>query len=182
MNKQILLSCLLFLLVTLCHAQTIKITGHVIDDDTEEAMPFCNVFVLGTNTGVLTDIDGNYFIEVDISFADSLATSSLGYDNVLKIIHKKLSEQEINFRMISMTMDLGVEVVVMAGENPANEIIRQINKHKKQNDIEKIAQSYNVEVYSKVELDLVNIIGLSDFFYIISFFRYTFFHFCPIIT
>ncbi|MCH2023798.1 MAG: DUF5686 and carboxypeptidase regulatory-like domain-containing protein [Saprospiraceae bacterium] len=157
MKKKIFLSWILFMIVTMCYAQTITITGQVIDDDTEEAMPFCNVFVSGSNTGVLTDIDGNYTIQFDASIGDTLVTNSLGYDDVLKVINKDSTELVINFRMISTSMELGVEVVVMAGENPANNIIRQINKYKKQNDIEKVANSYNVEVYSKVELDLVNI-------------------------
>ena len=76
MKKKIFLSWILFMIVTMCYAQTITITGQVIDDDTEEAMPFCNVFVSGSNTGVLTDIDGNYTIQFDASIGDTLVTKS----------------------------------------------------------------------------------------------------------
>ncbi len=145
------------LAINICHSQTIKITGQVIDDDTEESMPFCGVFIYGTSNGVLTDIDGYYVIEFDASSGDSIASNSLGYNNSYKLIDKEQSEQIINFRMKSSSMDLGIEVVVNAGENPANEIIRQINKNKKVNDLQRVAESYSAEVYSKVELDLVNI-------------------------
>ena len=50
-------------------AQTIKITGYVIDDDTEEPLPFCSVYQLGTSNGTATDIDGNYVFEIDLSQA-----------------------------------------------------------------------------------------------------------------
>ena len=148
--------CLFFALTSL-YAQNITITGSVIDDDTEEAMPFCNVYVLGTNNGVTTDIDGNYTIIVQPDQGDSLATNSLGYNNVIKAIDKSKSEQVIHFRMRSSTLDLGISVVVEAGENPANEIMRQIVKNKKHNNLDKIADAYQAEVYSKMELDLVNI-------------------------
>ncbi|MFK7798307.1 MAG: DUF5686 family protein [Aureispira sp.] len=148
--------CLFFALTAL-YAQGITITGSVIDDDTEEAMPFCNVYVLGTNNGVTTDIDGNYTLLLQPDQGDSIATNSLGYNNVTKAIDKSKSEQVINFRMRSSTLDLGLSVVVQAGENPANEIIRQIIKNKKNNNLDKIADVYQAELYSKMELDLVNI-------------------------
>lgn len=146
-----------FLTLSTLFAQTITITGSVIDDDTEEAMPFCSVYVLGTNNGVTTDIDGNYTLTMQADQGDTLATNSLGYDDVLKAIDKSKPEQVINFRMRSSTLDLGISVVVEAGENPANEIIRQIISNKQKNDLEKIVESYQTELYTKMELDLVNI-------------------------
>lgn len=157
MKKLTSLLISLSLFVAQIQAQTIKITGNVIDDDTEEPMPFCSVYILGTSTGVLTDIDGNYSIEFDISEGDTLATNSLGYTDALKAFDKTLSEQVINFRMRSSTLDIGLDIVVLAGENPANEIVRQIIKNKSNNDLERVVESYNAEVYSKMELDLVNI-------------------------
>ncbi|BDS13348.1 DUF5686 and carboxypeptidase-like regulatory domain-containing protein [Aureispira anguillae] len=157
MKYTILILFLFLFFTTTIQAQTITITGTVIDDDTEEAMPFCNVYVLGTSNGVTTDIDGNYTLQLDPSEGDSLATNSLGYADVIKAIDKSKTEQVIHFRMKSGTLDIGVEVTVLAGENPANEIIRQIIAHKKQNDLEKVVTSYEAEMYTKVELDLVNI-------------------------
>ena len=155
---------LLFFLVFLfagwgLHAQTdrLTITGSVVDDDTQEPMPFCNVYVWGTSTGVTTDIDGNYTISISPDEGDSLATNSLGYDDVRKAIDKTQAEQVINFRMKSSTLDMGLDVVVLAGENPANQIIRDIIANKKNNDLERTAETYETELYSKMELDLVNI-------------------------
>ena len=156
MNNLFLTVCFFLTLSTL-FAQTITITGSVIDDDTEEATPFCSVYVLGTNNGVTTDIDGNYILTMQADQGDTLATNSLGYDDVLKAIDTSKTEQVIDFRMRSSTLDLGISVVVEAGENPANEIIRQIIKNKNKNDLEEIVASYQTELYTKMELDLVNI-------------------------
>jgi hypothetical protein len=156
--KNIILTFSLFLFFsTINFAQSITITGVVIDDDTEEAMPFCNVYVYGTSNGVTTDIDGNYSIQFDLSEGDTLATNSLGYADVLKPVDKTKDEQVINFRMTSGSIEMGIDITVLAGENPANEIIRQINKKKPQNDLEDVVTTYETEQYTKVELDLVNI-------------------------
>jgi hypothetical protein len=139
-------------------SQTITISGKVVDDDTEEAVAFCSVFLnSSTPIGVTSDIDGNYSFTIDFSIVqgDSLGAVSIGYNTIMKAFNKNLSEQSINFRLKSSSFTTG-EVVVLAGENPANEIVRQIIKNKKRND-KKNFQSYEVEVYSKTEIDLNNI-------------------------
>lgn len=158
MKQHLFLLLFFFGAVNLCaQPETLTITGSVIDDDTQEPMPFCSVYLLGTNVGVTTDIDGNYTITLQPEQADSIATNSLGYNNVRKAIDKTQAEQVINFRMKSSTLDLGLDIVVLAGENPANEIIRQIIAHKDSNDLERVVEAYETELYSKMELDLVNI-------------------------
>jgi len=147
---------LLFLSIVLYGQTTITIKGYVIDYDTEEPIPFANVYVYGTNTGVTTDIDGNYSISIAPTEGDTLATNSMGYTDLLKPIDLEQDTQTINFRMRSTTLDIQ-EVVVMAGENPANEIMRQIVKHKPQNDLLQCTDNFEAERYSKTELDLVNI-------------------------
>ncbi|MBL4650943.1 MAG: carboxypeptidase-like regulatory domain-containing protein, partial [Aureispira sp.] len=121
MKNTILTFSIFLLFSTLNFAQSITITGVVIDNDTEEAMPFCNVYVYGTSNGVTTDIDGNYSIKFDLSEGDTLATNSLGYADVLKPVDKTKDEQVINFRMTSGSLEMGINVTVLAGENPANE-------------------------------------------------------------
>lgn len=133
-------------------AQEITISGQVTDRDTKEGMFLCNIFIQGTSVGVTTDIDGYYTLSFDPSVGDSIGVSSLGYNEVYKTFDKTLVTQEINFKMRSgaLVMD---EVKVIAGENPANEILRQIVKHKPNNDID-ASDSYEAEMYTKVELDL----------------------------
>ena len=57
----------------------LKITGRVIDIATNESLPGVNITVKGTQTGTVTDINGNYSIE---ALKDStLVFSFIGYQN-----------------------------------------------------------------------------------------------------
>lgn len=155
------LTCLGWLLVAFCtqlHAQQkIVLTGKIIDDDTEEPVAFSNVYVKGTNIGTTSDLDGVYILEVDLSTVqeDTLIANSLGYTDTKKLFDRTLAEQTLNFRLKSSEYSIQT-VTIVAGENPANEIVRNIIKNKKKNN-PAAYDSYQVELYSKVELDLDNI-------------------------
>ncbi len=58
--------------------QGVTITGKVSESDTNEGLPGANVIVKGTSTGTVTDLDGNYSIEVPDGNA-SIVFSSVGY-------------------------------------------------------------------------------------------------------
>ncbi|MEL6865562.1 MAG: DUF5686 family protein, partial [Bacteroidota bacterium] len=147
---------LLFICWTILSAfgQDYTIKGRITDYDTEEGLPFCNVFIQGTTTGVSTDVDG-YFTLTTSTKGDSLVASAIGYQNRSKAINANLEEQMINFSLRSSDFTLS-EVVIIAGENPANEIVRNIIKNKNQNRVEAL-DAYQCEAYNKVELDLDNI-------------------------
>ena len=75
--KQIslILTCLL-LPCWLC-AQTIRVTGTVIDEQTAEPLIGVSVLEEGTTNGIITDIDGNFILEV--SRGAQLQFSYVGY-------------------------------------------------------------------------------------------------------
>ena len=137
-------------------AQQITITGTVYDDDMKEPMAFANVYVR-ESIGTSTDLDGKYTLTFDIKNAkdDTIIASMLSYEAVKKVYNKTQNTQIIDFRLKSSAY-AAEEIVVVAGENPANEIMRNIVKNKKENHIEKF-DAYEMERYSKVELDLENI-------------------------
>ena len=58
--------------------QGVRITGRVIGDDEPDGMPGVNVLLQGTMTGTVTDLEGNYSIEVPGGDA-VLVFSSVGY-------------------------------------------------------------------------------------------------------
>ncbi len=62
---------------SLSFAQSV-ITGQVRDGDNNEALPGVNVLIKGTSTGVITDANGNYSINVSSS-DDVLVFSFVGY-------------------------------------------------------------------------------------------------------
>lgn len=67
---------LLFLALTL-QAQKVSVTGQVSDAETGEGIPFAGVFIKGTTTGVASDDQGAFII--DVSKGDILLVSSIGY-------------------------------------------------------------------------------------------------------
>lgn len=130
------------------------IRGRVVDADTKEGIPFCSVYFEGTTTGAPTDIDGYYQLETKV-LQDSLSVSAIGYAPARKPVLPGLTEQEINFMLAGAGLTLD-EVVVFAGENPANVIVRGIIANKDKNRIEAL-QTFQYESYAKTELDLENI-------------------------
>lgn len=134
-------------------AQQTKITGKVTDELTNEPIPFATVVFKGTTIGTNTDFDGKYFLTTDTP-GDSIICTLVGYKTV-KMRVKKGQEQVINIVLKASKVELQ-EVVIKAGENPANIILKNIIRNKDQNDPSKL-ESYQYEVYNKLEFDLTNI-------------------------
>ena len=62
--KNVVFSLLfLFISVTMT-AQKVTVTGQVLDSVSGEGVPFAGVFVKGTTTGVSTDDEGRFSIDV----------------------------------------------------------------------------------------------------------------------
>ncbi|WP_188460510.1 SusC/RagA family TonB-linked outer membrane protein [Marivirga lumbricoides] len=78
--KKILLTCLMLVFVLHAWAQDRTVSGKVTDAKTGEGLPGVNVLIKGTNSGVNTDLDGNYKISVP-SDANALVFSFIGMAN-----------------------------------------------------------------------------------------------------
>ncbi|HKK89678.1 MAG TPA: DUF5686 family protein, partial [Saprospiraceae bacterium] len=148
---------ILFLFIICCcvrHGltQEERISGRVVDTDTQEGIPYCNVFYPGSTVGVASDFDGYFEIPYRSEF-DSLAASAVGY----KPLKLALTPDQKNYRFYMQSASVSLEeVVVFAGENPAHRIVRGILERKEFNVLQE-QQDYRVERYEKVELDLDNI-------------------------
>ena len=127
--------------------------GKVIDADTKEPIPFTNIYFKGTTIGVTSDFDGNFSIETK-SPTDSLTASCMSYSNQsIKIFKNRF--QEVNFKLSSVNFDLP-EVTILAGENPAEVILRKIIENKENNN-RKEFEAYQYEAYNKIQIDANNI-------------------------
>ncbi|GAP43587.1 hypothetical protein TBC1_111743 [Lentimicrobium saccharophilum] len=134
-------------------AQITKIRGKVTDAVTGEGLPFVNVYFKGTTTGSTTDEQGYYAIETRHA-ADSLAASSVGYlTRVKPVIRNRF--QEINFNLQPDQISLS-EVVIKAGENPAEILLRKVIENKPLNDRENL-EYYQFEAYTKIGFDANNL-------------------------
>src|SRR5690606_29424778 len=95
--------------VFIANAQDRTITGKITAAEGGEPIPGVSVLVKGTNTGTITDLDGNYEISVP-SGATTLVYSYLGYTSQERQIG---NENVINISLVSDIEDLS-EVVVTA--------------------------------------------------------------------
>lgn len=69
----------LFMLVSIqSYAQSRNVSGKVTDAENSEPLPGVNVLVKGTSTGTITDVDGNYSLQLPAGNA-TLVFSSIGY-------------------------------------------------------------------------------------------------------
>jgi len=84
------------------------ITGTVTEASTGDPLPGANVIVKGTTTGVITDFDGNFTIDVD-SFPVVLVFSTVGYTKQEVTVN---SAQNIN---VSMQDGVALDAVVITG-------------------------------------------------------------------
>lgn len=136
-------------------AQKSIVSGKVTDAKTKEPMPFASVMFVGTKSGATTDLDGNYKIETYYS-SDSLSAFTIGYQTKTVRVKQGVT-LVINFELAEMTDD-SVVVVIRPddGPNPAIALVKKVLRNKKINNKEKL-DSYEYEVYNKVEFDLNNI-------------------------
>lgn len=99
----------LVMLSSLSQAQDRSVSGTVKADNEEGGLPGVNVLIKGTNNGTVTDIDGNY--TVDVPDASSvLVFSFVGYEGQEMVVG---SQTVIDLVLVSNTESLS-EVVVTA--------------------------------------------------------------------
>lgn len=95
------------------YSQTASIEGTIIDQTTNEPLPFVNVVVLGTNIGSTTDIAGKFLITGLQEGEVKLNASFIGYapfeSELIKV--KNGSASEVNFSFQSTQTELE-EVVI----------------------------------------------------------------------
>jgi len=76
--KKVLTAFILAILPVMLVAQTV-LTG-VVKDDNEEALPGVSVTIEGTDQGVITNLDGEFRIEVDPAVAKFISFSFVGFN------------------------------------------------------------------------------------------------------
>lgn len=151
--SRFLILALLVLAASSIQAQ-IRLSGKVFDAATGEALPFVNVYLKNTNTGTTTDENGSYNLRLT-KLPDSLTVSFVGYQTQVRAVKPGIAVQELNFRIISSTLNLQ-EVVIRPTENPAFRIMRQVMAHKKANDKRRLS-AYQYEAYTKMQFDIDNL-------------------------
>ena len=136
-------------------AQRLVISGQVVEATNGEPVPFASVFVPRTSTGVTADADGHFRLTV-VGAPDSIAASAMGFATQ----RRKLSDaaaQTVLFRLKPGGVALA-EVVVLSRqpENPAFRILREVQKHKPQNERNAL-KSAEFDSYNRIETSLIDL-------------------------
>ncbi len=135
----------------------VTVGGQIVDDDSEEPIPFASVAWKGKPLAIMADEDGYYTLTLEkaqLQGNDSLVFSAVGYMARTKPIHAQ-SDQTIHVRLASFAQSLE-GITVFAGENPADRIVRQIVANRSRHEL-RSRESYQVENYTKTELDIDNL-------------------------
>ncbi len=135
----------LFILFAACvHSQNYRITGRILDSKTNKPLSFATIKVLETGSGTTADDKGEFILNVkDGSY--NVVTSYIGYftDTSSFFVEGENTERNI---FLNPT-DIYTEVIEVAGEDPAYEIIRKAIKYKQ--TFKRDLNEYNYDAYSK---------------------------------
>lgn len=135
-------------------AQTITLVGHVYDKKSNEPIVYATVQIKNTTTGTNTDEDGRFFIQTK-NTNDTLLVSYVGFKTEVVFL-TDAPNQTFTVYLIPEDFNLD-EVVIKPREDPAKVLMKKVIEHKKDNDYYNI-DGYKVRAYTKIELDLGNII------------------------
>ncbi len=146
--NQIICLIFFFLISTNLYAQTH--TGRILDNDTQAPLAFVSI-VLNEDPkqGTTTDING-YFSFPNPSDIQTLQFSYIGYEAQNWEVTDSTTFP-ITIFLQKQNLDLETFTVI-AGENPAHRIIRQVIANKNQNDPEKM-RSFRYKSYNKLLAD-----------------------------
>jgi TonB-linked SusC/RagA family outer membrane protein len=113
MKQKLLSFCLLFCLglFSIAFAQERTVTGRITDADTGEPLPGVSVFIKGTNTGTVTDVDGRYSLSVPGSA--TLVFQAVGMETKEMAVG---SESTVDMQMKASLKELGEVVVTAQGD------------------------------------------------------------------
>lgn len=159
------------------NAQTKDIKGIIIDQETQQAIPFANI-VFGDRQGTISDINGQFIITA-IPRPHEVKVSCLGYQTKTIQLSNSSDKLTIELKAIQFKID---EISVTPGENPAVTIMRQVidkaDQHNPSNYgpftcilYHKMTLGYQAPDQSKGDTDpvLMNLMGLNNDSYLMLF-------------
>lgn len=140
---------LLLLLLSFQPAMAWQLKGHITDNE-GEAMPYARVYVENSTYGVVSNLKGDYFLELE-NGTYSLVFSSLGYQSKTLSVTIKNSHQVLDVMLEPDGVALQSLTVTADRRDPAYEIIEKVvdNKHRYLTQFE----SFRCNTYLKIILE-----------------------------
>lgn len=151
--KKIILLILLFLSL-LASGQKTELKGLVTDTE-NEPLAFATIFVEGTTIGVVSDLEGRFYINYNGNPLDKIIISSLGFTSDTFLLEELLQE-DLHIILRASAIFLNEVVVKGRNVNPSFLAMDSIWSNKAKNANSDML-NYYCNMYSKVELDLYNI-------------------------
>jgi hypothetical protein len=121
-----------------------------VEASSGEPVPFASVFVPQSSIGVTADMEGKFKLSLT-GPADSIAASALGFATLRRPL-TAAPQQTVLFRLKPGGVALA-EVVVRPSENPAFRILREVQKHKPQNERDALTAA-EFDSYNRIEVSL----------------------------
>lgn len=147
---KVLLASICFVMSFLTSAQIIS--GTILDSIWQEPIPFVKVTLVYANETVLTNVNGEFSIQL-LQFNDSLKISSLGYSDYKMAING--SPAPLLIKLMPNTTLNEVEVKATK-KNPAFEILKRIHQNQKYNNPDQ-QSAYEFEAYNTMQFNLTNL-------------------------
>lgn len=132
MRRKLFFFLFLAALPFLSHAQPAEFSGIIYDAVSKLPLAFVSVTLKGTNTGTVTDIDGQFSFN-NLPVNATLVISYIGYKGREYKAEKTATPVSIFMERISAELET---VIVSSNENPAHRIIKLLQRNKKRNDPE----------------------------------------------
>jgi TonB-linked SusC/RagA family outer membrane protein len=120
---KLVLALLFFLIASVAHAQNIKVTGTVIDSKTQETLMGVTVKQKGTGNGCITDVNGNFTI--DVPSKATLSFSYLGYSDISVAVNGR---KTIKVSLEPTSQSLDELVVIGYGVQRKSDVTGSISK------------------------------------------------------
>jgi len=146
-NKIYAFCFLLFLLGIALNAsgQPKEISGIIINAEDNQPIAFVAVALMQTGMGTVSDIDGKFNLDVPAGYQGSIQFRHVSYQPMSLPLTKALAQS--TFKLKKNTIQLK-DFVFESGENPADQIIGNVIKNRKNHDPKKL-DSYSYQTYTK---------------------------------
>ncbi|MCL2026897.1 MAG: DUF5686 and carboxypeptidase regulatory-like domain-containing protein [Bacteroidales bacterium] len=129
------------------------IRGKVVDERTKEPLAFVNIRINDNpRLGVTTDIDGNFRYE-SATPVKTLLFSYVGYERKQIAMDSVNNPNRMQISLSQTNLNLQ-SVTIVAGENPADRIIRSVSANRKINNPENV-RSFTYQSHNKIIADFV---------------------------
>ncbi|MXN91894.1 carboxypeptidase-like regulatory domain-containing protein [Flavobacterium sp. Sd200] len=153
MKRKILFALASLLVFTVTTFAQTKVSG-VVYDNTNQPLPYVNVYFKGTNEGVITDENGKFYLESQNTYSD-ITVTFVGFAPKDVHLDKNVA---YNLKVTMAEANELKEVVLYSGKtskknNPAIDILRKIWERRRKNGLNMFKQ-YEYDKYEKVEFDL----------------------------